>query len=376
MSRTTKKIKYTETIIFTFIWVVFFISPIVMSNIIDEINWRQIFNVWLRLSPFLLITLINQFFLIPYLFYQRKLWYFLSTLVLLVFLGTSLLLYWKTNPINFVNAEKFPADREVRRDPPPILRFENKPPGPDSKRPSQHLRKPRMLFGAWMPLLNSVFIGILILGFDLGLRTSFKWSRLEQQRTQLEKENIKNELAFLRNQLSPHFFMNTLNNIHSLIDIDTEEAKESIIRLSHLMRHLLYDSEDESIPLSKEVNFIQSYVELMKLRYTDKVKVSFTVDSDTSNISIPPLLFTSLIENAFKYGVSYKQKSFINIELFTKEKNLYFFVQNSKTDMHKSEGGIGLENTRKRLDLLYARNYEMKIEDAEKSYSIHLKLPL
>jgi LytS/YehU family sensor histidine kinase len=171
-----------------------------------------------------------------------------------------------------------------------------------------------MLFGAWMPLLNSVFIGILILGFDLGLRTSFKWSRLEQQRTQLEKENIKNELAFLRNQLSPHFFMNTLNNIHSLIDIDTEEAKESIIRLSHLMRHLLYDSEDESIPLSKEVNFIQSYVELMKLRYTDKVKVSFTVDSDTSNISIPPLLFTSLIENAFKYGVSYKQKSFINIE--------------------------------------------------------------
>ena len=377
MPKTTKKIKYTESFIFISIWLLFYLSPIIGNNNLNGIDWLPILTTWTRFLPFLIASFVNHYILFPFLFHKRKAWYFVFAVLLIFGIAlTSRTMHRSRNTISRITRQEilFNEVPNSKPFPPPEHRL-NKEGEPKPLRGNRLLpisRRP----GELPPFINALFIGFLIIGFDIGLRTTFRWTKSEQEKELLEKENIKNELAFLRNQLSPHFFMNTLNNIHSLIDINTEEAKESIIRLSHLMRHLLYDSEDEYIPLSKEVNFIQSYVELMKLRYTNKVKVSFCVDSDYTNINIPPLLFTSLIENAFKYGVSYKQESHININLFAKEKNLYFSVENSKNDEHKSEGGIGLENTRKRLDLLYTGKYEMKVEETEKSYFVHLKLPL
>ena len=172
--------------------------------------------------------------------------------------------------------------------------------------------------------------------------------------------------------------MNTLNNIHALVDINTEEAKESIIQLSKLMRHLLYDSEIDKISLQKEFSFIKNYVDLMKLRFSDKVEIVLNLPDQISDKSIPPLLFTSFVENAFKHGISYEQPSFIHISFTVTDKILTFELTNSnpKNETADESSGIGIENSRKRLDLLYGKNYILKTEDKDDKYSIQLSLPI
>lgn len=380
MEKRNRTIKHIESIIFIFIWTVFFLSPLIVGNINGSFEWELLKNTWYRFLPFLVFSIINHFILIPYLFFKRKLWYLISALSLLVLLGFTILTVTENKP----KMPQHEAWNPENMDHPPAGQLNHGPQRQhrDPNERPQHnstIPPPRNHRGM-PPIFNSMLIAILVLGFDIGLRTTFKWTKTEQERNKLEKEKVKNELAFLRNQLSPHFFMNTLNNIHSLIDMDTEEAKDSIIRLSKLMRHLLYDSNDDLIPLSKEIQFIQSYVDLMKLRFTEKVKVTFTVDSDSTNISVPPLLFTSIIENAFKYGVSYKQNSFIHIVLKTTENVLEFTIKNSKNDNQAEKencaSGIGLENTRKRLNLLYASTYQLNINESEDTFSVQLKLPL
>ncbi len=188
-----------------------------------------------------------------------------------------------------------------------------------------------------------MIFSFLLVGFDTGLMTIFRLAKSERKRAILEKQNADVQLAFLRNQVSPHFFMNTLNNIHSLIDFDTDEAKDSIIRLSKLMRHLLYDSEIEKIPIRKEIEFIKNYVDLMKLRYSDKVKITLDLPDQLPDKSIPPLLFTSFVENAFKHGISYQHSSFINITFSIDDDQLNFEVRNSNPGLTKKDepSGIG-----------------------------------
>ena len=187
------------------------------------------------------------------------------------------------------------------------------------------------------------------------------------------------QLAFLRNQISPHFFMNTLNNIHALIDINTEDAKESVIKLSKLMRYLLYDSDHGKVPLSKEVEFIRSYVELMKLRYSDKVLINLSFPEIIPSMDISPMLFTSIVENAFKYGVSYQHESFIDILMNTDVNDLHFRIRNS---VHLSEGkenesgGIGLVNLQKRLDLIYGKNHSITTAQSNDIFEINIRIPL
>lgn len=373
-----RTIKQTETILLGFIWTVVFLSPLFVS---ESSDWDHILNVWLRVVPFLILSLINHFVLVPRLFYQKKKEYFASVAVVLALMVGILVLAQKSE-LDFAKRlappgmeEDFghPADFEA----PPIMGPQNN----FGQRPPHSQNFPPRQRPGEMPLwLNSLLVGILVIGFDTGLRISFRWNQSEQEKAKMEKEKVKSELAFLRNQLSPHFFMNTLNNIHALIDIDSDEAKEAIIRLSKLMRHLLYDSDEERIPLTKEVQFIQSYVDLMKLRFTEKVKVTFEVEGALENIQIPPLLFTSLIENAFKYGISYKHTSYVHILLGLKENELHFTIENSKFDKRNSEeeksGGIGLENTRKRFELLYASNYNLSIKETKEVYSVHLTLPV
>jgi LytS/YehU family sensor histidine kinase len=228
------------------------------------------------------------------------------------------------------------------------------------------------------PFVNIFIIAILVIGFDTGLRMIFRWTKLEQEKTLLEKENVQNQLAFLRTQISPHFFMNTLNNIHAQIDIDTEEAKESIIKLSKLMRHLLYESQDEKTLLKKELEFIKSYVNLMKLRFSDKVKIKLLVPDQIPEKEIPPLLFTSVIENAFKHGISYSSASYINIRIDILEDELQVEIANSKTAQknEKDNNGIGLENTRKRLELLYPAKYTFRVIDNDEDFTVLISVPL
>ncbi|MCG8696961.1 MAG: response regulator [Bacteroidales bacterium] len=189
---------------------------------------------------------------------------------------------------------------------------------------------------------------------------------------------IDSQMAFLRNQVSPHFLMNTLNSIHAQIDINAEEAQSSIIILSKLMRHLLYESENMLNPIGMEIDFIRNYVDLMRLRFIGLYDIQLTVEENIPNAKIPPLLFTSLLENAFKHGIVSKPNAFIHVELKAEESNIIFETRNYIPDQpRKNEvGGIGIENTRKRLDLIYSNNYDYNINTDNGIYTSRLSVPI
>lgn len=374
--KNTESTNLVELLVLGLIWLVIFASPVIILDGNGNVKWDMVFETWKRLFPFLVLSLLNHFILVPFLFFRNMTRYFAITLVIIVLFSLSLSWMQGTS----LGLRQPQSDRPMTLNWPPHkpgMEDENRLPPPDGDRMGPKRNPPVNL----PPFLNTFIIALLIMGFDTGIRAIFKGSKTEKEKEILEKEKVKSELAFLRNQISPHFFMNTLNNIHSLIDLDTQGAKDAIIRLSKLMQHLLYDSEMETIPLQDEIAFIQSYIELMKLRFTEKVRVSLEIHSDESGVNIPPLLFTSLLENAFKFGVSYKEKSFIDISLVTRGDKLIFKIANSiipgrKQIQNPATSGIGLYNTRKRLDLLYSNHYKMNVSDTDGVFLVTLILPV
>jgi len=204
--------------------------------------------------------------------------------------------------------------------------------------------------------------------FAIAIKTTQRWTQTETERKEATNYKLQSELQHLHYQIQPHFFFNSLNNIYSMVDISPDQAKKSIHSLSKLLRYMLYETNMELVPLSKEVDFMKKYIALMKLRVSDKTTVNFNFPSEKTEINIAPLLFISLIENAFKHGVSASKESSINIQMNCKDKKVVFTVENDnfpkKTD-DKSGSGIGLQNLEKRLQLLYPNkhNFETVIRD-------------
>lgn len=229
-------------------------------------------------------------------------------------------------------------------------------------------------------ILNNLIAGFLIIGSSTALELEYKWRSEQKLRKDAEKEQLKTNLALLRHQVSPHFFMNTLNNIHTLIETDTHKAQDAIERLSTLMRYLLYDSAQSTIELNKEIDFIHSFISLMQLRHSDEVEVTTVIPERIPDIKIPPMLFISLIENAFKHGVSYPLKSYIHFELQFDNTSLSCVVKNSKhkitSNLQGEYSGIGLDNIKDSLKLLYEDDFQLNIFDRENEFEINLKIPL
>jgi sensor histidine kinase YesM len=228
--------------------------------------------------------------------------------------------------------------------------------------------------------INSFLISLLIAGFNTAIAVTNKWFTEEQARKEIEKEHMQSELAFLQNQISPHFFMNTLNNIHSLIEADQKLAQNAVIKLSEMMRYLLYESGRGTTTLKKEIEFLRSYVRLMQLRVDESVKVSFELPETYDNVSLPPLLFISFIENAFKHGVSYREPSSLAFKMTQNPGSLEFTAVNTVSTFRFENpkvhhGGIGLENIKKRLNLLYGDRYKLDIESKDDEYKVLLIIP-
>jgi LytS/YehU family sensor histidine kinase len=225
-----------------------------------------------------------------------------------------------------------------------------------------------------------IAISILIVGFNSGTKIFVRWTEEKNTQSEKEKQHLITELAYLKNQISPHFFMNTLNNIHALVDIDGEKAKEAIIKLSRLMRYLLYESEDGQVALSKEINFLESYIELMRLRYSEStLSVKMEYPANLDSVQVPPFLFLSFVENAFKYGVNPRGVSAINIQFAIDENHLFFNINNqiftkNETEL-KESSGIGLENIKKRLQLIYPNNYTLSISTQNNLHVVELTMP-
>ncbi|MBT8318192.1 MAG: histidine kinase [Lutibacter sp.] len=367
--KTTSNFDRFQPLIITAFWALLFASPLLFGRFEDEIDWDHIFMVWLNYVPLLVVFLINRYILLPKLFFKgKRVTYFISTTLLIGAITLGLFFFHTTN------------NNQQNRTPPPPARSAM---DGTQQTPSEFSmnERPRMLPrqnkpDSIPPFANFLILAILLVGFDAGLQVSMRWASLDQEKMKLQTENIENQLAILKNQVSPHFFMNTLNNIHALVDIDSEEAKQAIIKLSNLMRHLLYDSEEKMTPIKKEVEFINSYVELMKLRFSNKVKISVQIPSEIPEKFIPPLLFTSLLENAFKHGISYNKDSFITIIMRFSQNKLHFEIENSNHSKITDENsGIGIENTKKRIALLF-NNFDFTISENKEIYKVNLSIPL
>lgn len=348
----TMKRKVIENIIYLLLWCTFLFFPIIILGGTGNLSWARILLEWVRLVPFLIFFILHNNLLIPNFLFNKK----ISIYVCGVVFSTILVLML------------FPICKEIQ-----FVILPDEPP-----RPLQGNGIHRGFFFI-KNLSDKLLFMLLILSFNLSLKYFFRQQEKLRQEEAKGKEMLRTELNFLKNQISPHFFMNTLNNIHALIDYDPDAAKETIISLSKLMRHILYDAQSRTVSIKKEMNFINSYVELMRLKLSNRIPVSCSIPDELPDKSVPPLIFTSLIENAFKHGVSLKEKSYINIIFsFPYKDRMECRITNSNhpTIYPTGHKGIGLENTKRRLDIEFPSAYQLNIYETEKEFTVILNIPI
>lgn len=225
------------------------------------------------------------------------------------------------------------------------------------------------------------FYAFLVSSFFIFLSTILKfvidWFRNEKIKSHLENEKLISELAFLKSQINPHFLFNSLNNIYSLAYQKSDKTPEAVLKLSEIMRYMLYESNENTVKLDDEIRYVENYIELQKLRFKDKVYIKFEIDGDTRDKKITPLVLISFVENAFKHGIATDKDNPLTIVLNVTSDKLFFQVINKKSNLNKDEtGGIGLQNVKRRLDLLYKGDYRLHIEDTEAVYNCELYLDL
>ena len=224
--------------------------------------------------------------------------------------------------------------------------------------------------------LVAILMSAFLAGVALLVHHVRRSMEIKQQLKEEQQKRTEAELEWLKNQLNPHFLFNTLNNISSLVQIDADKAQDAIAQLSDLLRYAMYESRHEMVPIQGEVEFMRNYISLMELRCNDKTEVTTTFDVQ-KNMEIAPLLFISLIENAFKHGVSSSRPSKIDIRLLQNDDELMFICDNTnypKDDADRSGSGIGLENTRRRLELMYKDHYAW--EQSLENDIYHIKISL
>lgn len=371
-----------EHLLYAVLWCIALAYPFfrVGETVLDggSFRWESVLRSWADMLPFAVLLLIHAFILLPILFIKRHIsGYILSTAVLV--------------GLFFIYTDTRHPDRNPQRPMPPFLAaphphrlppadsafppppFDEERPVPKPDTPSKDIRIPG-------PVIIDTFIAILLLGCHLAIKLMFKHYEGTRRMEELEKTQIRQELVQLKAQISPHFFMNSLNNIHGMVEIDPSKAQDMILELSGMMRYVLYESTSAVIVLSKEIDFLCNYISLMRIRYTqDRVVIDykFPGKEEAGAVYIPPLIFIIFIENAFKHGVNYQDDSFVSIDMSICGSELTFRCMNScrQDGTKETLDGVGLSNIRKRLDILYADNYTLDIDEREKTFHVTLTIP-
>ncbi len=340
-----------ENLLYIMVWAMALLVPILNSKMMSEehVYLSNILLVWSKLLPYIIIFVINNALLAPKFFFQHR----YLAYVVISFVMLTAIFY----PIEHYQDE---------------LRLLEYPDG------TNYFIHGRASFTdlAWY---WNVLLGLFMMGANCSIKFIFRSMQAEQKMVAMERHALQAEMDYLKYQINPHFFMNTLNNIHAMIDIDSEAAKDIVIELSKMMRYVLYDSEKQQTNLEQEVQFTENYVELMRVRYPSDVDVRFDVQRPLPvDAKVPPLLPIVFVENAFKHGVSYNRPSFVHIWLHCEDGKAVCEVRNSRhKNMQVEKGGVGLENVRKRLDLLFGKDYELLTDDSrEDEYSVKLSIPM
>lgn len=208
----------------------------------------------------------------------------------------------------------------------------------------------------------------------------FDQMKMQQRLAEIAKEKAVTELNFLKSQINPHFLFNSLNSVYFLINKENDEAREALHKFSEMLRYQLYEGKDMMVPVEKEVGYLKDYVDLQKLRKNANCSVEFSCAADIKGFSIEPLLLISFVENAFKHLSHFNDKAnFIKLDIHRSNGTFYFSVLNSKEDTHKTTeqpGGIGLNNVKRRLELIYPGKHQLEIQDEAEQYSVNLKLAI
>jgi LytS/YehU family sensor histidine kinase len=228
---------------------------------------------------------------------------------------------------------------------------------------------------------RGLIIYTIIFIISTGIKMTIEWFKNDLQKRELENDKLSAELSMLKAQINPHFFFNVLNNICSLARSKSEETETYIIKLSQLMRYNIYEQKEDKVLLKKEVQFIEDYIDIQKMRLINTVEVVFNKTGNLNHYHIEPMLLFPFIENAFKHGISYEVNSKITINLSVGQDSLVFSVFNTihksiDSIPHEKDKGIGLQNVLKRLSLLYADKHEISINNNDEEFSVLLKLKL
>lgn len=341
--------KNSEKVIYLIFWILVFTFPVLLSPGRGGIDWSRVLREWTGIIPFLLIFLVHNFVLFGFFKTKKYGKYLVYTAIVVVVFS-------------------LPGSFNSR-----IFEILNLSPPPKALEKLDTMRFLNLLF------YNSI-ISILVIGLNNAIKITFNWLEDQKNYEQLQKENLNNQLSILRHQINPHFFMNTLNNIHALIDYDQEIAKNSVVKLSKLMRVLLYEVETENFTLQKEINFLKDYIELMRIRVNEDVEIELEYPQKViPDLKLPPLLFINFVENAFKHGIKATGKSFIHISFVMEDPFLSVTIKNSKSvraQFIRETENIGLSNSQKRLALIYNNRHEFNISETDTTYQVNVKIPI
>ncbi|HVV54572.1 MAG TPA: sensor histidine kinase [Mucilaginibacter sp.] len=229
----------------------------------------------------------------------------------------------------------------------------------------------------WPYLISAALTNIFFLFLSTALKFAVDWFLNERIRRDLENQRLSAELAFLKSQINPHFLFNSLNSIYSLAYQKSDATPEAILKLSEIMRYMLYESNDGKVDLSKELQYLQNYIELQKMRFVNRAFVDFKITGEVGDQKIVPLLLIAFIENAFKHGVASDPSMPIRLMINLDGTHLHFYMENKKhMNNRDTEGGIGLQNVKRRLELLYPGRYTLDIQDKPDIYTCELSLVL
>ena len=337
-----------ENLLYLMVWMVIILVPVLNSKMLEEVHvsLENILIAWLKIAPYLLIFIIHNSLIAPRLLLRkhRYVWYLVVNLLTITAVFSLVAIYEKYAP------------------------YDTEP----------YILNGKASFTD-LAIYWNILLGFFMTGLNMGIKLLYRSLRDEQQMEELKRQNLQAEMDYLRYQINPHFFMNTLNNIHALIDIDTEYAKSAVIELSKMMRYVLYETGSETISLKKDIQFIENYIELMRIRYDSSIDICLDYPATIPNkVAIPPLLLIVFVENAFKHGVSYNHASFIHIRIGYRDDAVTAVISNSRHEKSRpGTTGIGLENVKKRLALIYQDNYTLSIDDSDPAvYTVKLIIPI
>jgi sensor histidine kinase YesM len=360
-SSTDKSVRQ-EWIIYSVAWGLVLLFPLInaaMASVsINHFPWASVFRWWTGAVPFFILFIIHRLLLLPHLFLKRR----VKTYIAAVVCSVSVFAACEYQIITFYKSKSVS---------PEILNLRYSERTPD--------QKAKFIRYRIVPLTMNTGVSILMLGFSLSLVMMFRNYQAKVRLKELEHARIQDELKYLRAQVNPHFFMNMLNNIHAMIELHPDTAQDMTIELSRLMRYVLYEGDNLTTTLADETRFISSYVNMLRRRYPEnrvEIVLDMTSDIESKDFIVPPLLFVTFVENAFKHGISYKKKSSVRITFSLDDGKLLFRCFNTlHSHVEGQEGGIGLENAKRRLDLMYGDKYQLDIVEAGDNFTVELIIP-